>query len=208
MIKNKPHSNDNVLIETTGTFGEASQVFTDAWYNYFDSLDREVNITINQTINNSVGGSIASSTSSISWQVADLESKVDSIAGNSRMSSLESTVDELRAQISELRALRDIDQDSTQVQHPVYGGFHEDPPQVDPTPRAHSHSKSDLIDFSDADYATAAQGALVATAVQLVSVPASASSPGSVGQIAIESGFLYAAVATDTWERAVMATWP
>lgn len=38
-------------------------------------------------------------------------------------------------------------------------------------------------------------------------VPASAAAAGSPGQMAYESGFLYVCVATDTWERGVIATW-
>lgn len=38
-------------------------------------------------------------------------------------------------------------------------------------------------------------------------VPATADAPGVEGQVAIESGFLYTCVATDTWERVATATW-
>lgn len=40
------------------------------------------------------------------------------------------------------------------------------------------------------------------------SVPASAASVGTAGQIAYESGFVYVCVATDTWQRVALATWP
>lgn len=42
---------------------------------------------------------------------------------------------------------------------------------------------------------------------ELVAVPATAASSGTTGQIAIEAGFLYTCVATDTWERVATATW-
>lgn len=37
--------------------------------------------------------------------------------------------------------------------------------------------------------------------------PATAASTGTTGQIAVASGHLYVCVATDTWERVVIATW-
>ena len=40
------------------------------------------------------------------------------------------------------------------------------------------------------------------------SVPASAGAAGTAGQAAYESGFLYICVATNTWERVAIATWP
>lgn len=39
-------------------------------------------------------------------------------------------------------------------------------------------------------------------------VPASAGATGTLGQIRFESGFLYVCVATNTWERVAIATWP
>lgn len=39
------------------------------------------------------------------------------------------------------------------------------------------------------------------------SVPASASSTGSVGQIAYDSDYIYICVATNTWKRASLTTW-
>jgi hypothetical protein len=40
-----------------------------------------------------------------------------------------------------------------------------------------------------------------------VSVPATASSTGTAGDYAVESGYAYFCVATDTWERVAIATW-
>lgn len=40
-----------------------------------------------------------------------------------------------------------------------------------------------------------------------VAVPATADAAGVVGQYAVESGFVYHCVATDTWERVAIATW-
>jgi hypothetical protein len=40
-----------------------------------------------------------------------------------------------------------------------------------------------------------------------VSAPANASSTGTAGQIAYDSGFIYVAVATNTWKRVAIATW-
>ncbi len=39
-------------------------------------------------------------------------------------------------------------------------------------------------------------------------VPATAGTTGTTGQIRFESGFLYVCVATNTWERVAIATWP
>ncbi len=41
-----------------------------------------------------------------------------------------------------------------------------------------------------------------------VTKPSAANSAGTAGQLAYESGFLYVCVATNTWERVVIATWP
>lgn len=41
----------------------------------------------------------------------------------------------------------------------------------------------------------------------LVAAPATAASPGTTGQIAVASGFFYACVATNTWQRVAIATW-
>lgn len=37
--------------------------------------------------------------------------------------------------------------------------------------------------------------------------PGTASSPGAVGQLAWDSGFIYVCVATNTWKRAALSTW-
>ena len=42
---------------------------------------------------------------------------------------------------------------------------------------------------------------------QIADIPASGSSSGVAGQIAFESGFIYICIASDTWEKAVIATW-
>lgn len=43
--------------------------------------------------------------------------------------------------------------------------------------------------------------------VSIVTAPASASSPGAPGQIAIDSGFVYVCTDTNTWTRAALSTW-
>lgn len=45
------------------------------------------------------------------------------------------------------------------------------------------------------------------TAPDIVTVPATASSTGSAGQIAFDSSYLYVCVATDTWLRTAITTW-
>lgn len=42
---------------------------------------------------------------------------------------------------------------------------------------------------------------------QLVTAPGTAADSGTVGQIAVASGFIYVCVATDTWKRAALSTW-
>lgn len=42
---------------------------------------------------------------------------------------------------------------------------------------------------------------------QLVDAPSTAASAGTVGQIAIASGYIYVCTATDTWKRVAIATW-
>jgi hypothetical protein len=39
-------------------------------------------------------------------------------------------------------------------------------------------------------------------------VPASAAAAGDAGDIAWANGFIYVCVATNTWQRAAIATWP
>jgi len=43
--------------------------------------------------------------------------------------------------------------------------------------------------------------------LEFVTAPAAANSTGTAGQIAYASGFLYVCVATNTWQRAELATW-
>lgn len=38
--------------------------------------------------------------------------------------------------------------------------------------------------------------------------PASATAPGVAGTVTWDSGFIYLCVATDTWKRVAIATWP
>jgi hypothetical protein len=42
---------------------------------------------------------------------------------------------------------------------------------------------------------------------EVVAVPATATSTGTTGQIAIEAGFIYTCVATNSWERVATAAW-
>ncbi len=44
--------------------------------------------------------------------------------------------------------------------------------------------------------------------ITAVSAPVSSSSSGSPGQIAYDATHIYVCVATDTWVRATLATWP
>jgi hypothetical protein len=54
---------------------------------------------------------------------------------------------------------------------------------------------------------TAQQTALNGKLGTWVTAPATASSAGTAGQIARDSGFIYVCVATNTWCRAAIATW-
>jgi hypothetical protein len=49
--------------------------------------------------------------------------------------------------------------------------------------------------------------AILDNAAVLVAVPASATAPGTVGQIATDGLFLYACVASNQWKRAMLASW-
>jgi predicted RecA/RadA family phage recombinase len=66
--------------------------------------------------------------------------------------------------------------------------------------------------FSDLTAAINADGdgdAVVANHLIVPSdAPAAANSTGKAGTIAWENGFLYVCVATDTWQRVAIATWP
>lgn len=41
----------------------------------------------------------------------------------------------------------------------------------------------------------------------VANVPASAGSPGVAGQLAVDTNYLYACVATNTWKRVAIAGW-
>jgi hypothetical protein len=47
----------------------------------------------------------------------------------------------------------------------------------------------------------------VTGAASWVAVPAKADSPGTAGQMAYASGFLYVCVATNTWQRMTLLSW-
>ncbi len=60
----------------------------------------------------------------------------------------------------------------------------------------------------DAALALKADASALAAKLEWTTAPASAAATGTAGQIAYESGFLYLCVATDTWQRVAVATWP
>lgn len=43
--------------------------------------------------------------------------------------------------------------------------------------------------------------------VTLATTPATAASPGTPGQLAYDSDYIYVCVTTDTWKRAALSTW-
>lgn len=49
------------------------------------------------------------------------------------------------------------------------------------------------------------QALLADKVLNLVPVPATATSPGTAGQVAANSGFFYLCIATDTWRRVAIA---
>ena len=61
--------------------------------------------------------------------------------------------------------------------------------------------------FSVAATEISALQASVAIAPIFTAVPASASAPGTVGQLAYNSTYLYVCVATNTWVRASLSGW-
>lgn len=48
---------------------------------------------------------------------------------------------------------------------------------------------------------------VVGRTLEKVSAPASAGATGTVGQVAMDSDYFYACVATDTWKRVALSTW-
>ena len=67
---------------------------------------------------------------------------------------------------------------------------------------------SDKIIGTDAGSSDATKNFELGSLTVAGTAPGSASATGTTGQIAVASGFLYVCVATDTWERVVIATWP
>ena len=58
-------------------------------------------------------------------------------------------------------------------------------------------------------YATDSDGKILYQKVQkVVAAPSAANDPGEAGTIAIDSDYIYVCVATDTWKRAAISTWP
>lgn len=49
------------------------------------------------------------------------------------------------------------------------------------------------------------QALLADKVLNLVPVPATATSPGTAGQVAASAGFFYLCIATDTWRRVAIA---
>jgi hypothetical protein len=43
--------------------------------------------------------------------------------------------------------------------------------------------------------------------IPVVAAPASAGATGTAGEIRVVDGFIYACIATDTWQRVAIATW-
>jgi len=82
MISNKPHSSEDVLVQETDAFGQKVFRFTDAWYNYFNSVDTEFNVTVTQNITNISTSGAQSFSSAITWEVADLERKMANVIGS------------------------------------------------------------------------------------------------------------------------------
>ena len=56
-------------------------------------------------------------------------------------------------------------------------------------------------------YRTSAQARADLGVAEVVAAPASASAPGTAGQIAFDSDYFYRCVATNTWKRAALSTW-
>jgi len=63
-------------------------------------------------------------------------------------------------------------------------------------------------DILDLDGRLDTAEATLLTKLQWAGVPASAAATGTAGQVAYESGWFYVCVATDTWQRVAIATWP
>lgn len=68
--------------------------------------------------------------------------------------------------------------------------------------------KADDADITALDGRVDTLEAALPAKLQWSAVPASAAATGVAGQIAYASGFLYVCVATDTWQRVAIATWP
>jgi hypothetical protein len=72
-------------------------------------------------------------------------------------------------------------------------------------------TETDITALEAADIALDGRLDTVETALPLklqwTTVPASAAATGTAGQIAFEAGWFYVCVATNTWERAAIATW-
>ena len=64
-----------------------------------------------------------------------------------------------------------------------------------------------LMLWDAAGYPVASRDGVWVRVAMLSGVPASASAPGSAGELAVDADFIYVCTATDTWKRVAIATW-
>jgi hypothetical protein len=63
------------------------------------------------------------------------------------------------------------------------------------------------INAANVSTGTLPDARLSATVAKYVTAPTTATDTCTAGQMAYASGFLYVCIATNTWQRAAMATW-
>jgi hypothetical protein len=94
-VDNKPHSGEPIAVEDVNFDGKKILRFTDAWYNYFNSVDQNINVTITQNILNQTMADSAGYTPDVAIEIDELKATV---------SSLFSTVRELMDIFSQVSA--------------------------------------------------------------------------------------------------------
>lgn len=109
-VNNKPHSSEPIaVIEQVN--GSPVMRFTDAWYQYFDNIDRNINVSIVQNITNASYASSITSAGVVSTDIEELRTAVDALAQEPRH-DYGWRFDELR---DELLAIIDTKQPKTQA---------------------------------------------------------------------------------------------
>jgi hypothetical protein len=150
-LDNKPHSAEPIAVEDVNQEGKKILRFTDAWFNYFNSVDQNINITITQNILNQTLADSPGYTPDVEIEVEQLKATVNSLFSTVR--DLTDAFNQIGAEIVtryETETLNSISEVRYTVEESTSSGEYSRP--------GHIHSISDIEGYSDSlpSYAVAA----------------------------------------------------